>query len=695
MKTCLWTVLSLLVLPCSCEICRFNSLEVDCRYKIDGVTVSHITGRIEPCDDPVSVTFEITSDQYPVDFTYTFESSSRVMVPRFPLEVFLEVNLDVLGDKKLHVEADFQVFGLPDADFINEEVDLSVVLERCLNAAARIAIGFMCGLLAIVVAMLIILLVIRHKKNKAVRLRLSYLTQNVDAPEYQYRESDHGTAYENTVTNEVIPSNVNEAEEENRSRTRIVGGTESRRTATQNNLVERNLSLPDYATCMESEQNHGQSDQRTYLEIQPERSPNQARTENRNIVPSVQHYTQDTPDGVHVSCASTNECNDANSFERNGQHTNSQVADMENPVERYILRNQNTPMFHIRRPSKTYPSDRMNGQRSGRDNERSRERMNRQERGNHDVRSRDNNNRGVRNGNIQSMVRDDENERKRDSYYEAITGRNGRENVTSARIKNNDAGDMDRGRNSGDIARVNGNMREHESYNDRSRSDIVESDKIRKAEGIDRNTRDADSNGRYIGANGRDMHGNRRDITRDIRGHERNRHVAENGRIFENNVSGNIREKRNTDERARASEISSEKLGPRNKDDRTRTSEKCPDKLGHKKTHHCHNSLEIVGKNTGKVNNHEMGRNIDRESGFIHNPNGTEQHDERGGVSFSRVRGNRLVLDESTREKPRTSDDQLSSSGPNSLPSSPDRMQFLHEQKNELEEDSKHKSSYV
>ncbi|WAR28681.1 hypothetical protein MAR_014385 [Mya arenaria] len=27
--------------------------------------------------------------------------------------------------------ADFQVFGLPDADFINEEVDLSVVLERC------------------------------------------------------------------------------------------------------------------------------------------------------------------------------------------------------------------------------------------------------------------------------------------------------------------------------------------------------------------------------------------------------------------------------------------------------------------------------------------------------------------------------------------------------------------------------------
>lgn len=46
------------------EICPFFGLEADCRYKIEGQTLSHIIVKVNVCDDPISVTFNIKVNNF-------------------------------------------------------------------------------------------------------------------------------------------------------------------------------------------------------------------------------------------------------------------------------------------------------------------------------------------------------------------------------------------------------------------------------------------------------------------------------------------------------------------------------------------------------------------------------------------------------------------------------------------------------
>ena len=41
------------------NICRFHHLTSDCRYRVDGVSMIHITAEINQCNSPVDVTFTL------------------------------------------------------------------------------------------------------------------------------------------------------------------------------------------------------------------------------------------------------------------------------------------------------------------------------------------------------------------------------------------------------------------------------------------------------------------------------------------------------------------------------------------------------------------------------------------------------------------------------------------------------------
>lgn len=151
------------------EVCAFYHLNASCRYRIDGICLSEITVTIDQCTDPIQVKFTITCERDPVvRFSHTFSApDTLVAVHGFYKDVKLRVRLRWKKNEILNVEADFKVYGLPDTDFMNEDVKIHSLEEACgsLNEAGKIAIGVMAGLFVIAGILLIVLLVIRRQRK--------------------------------------------------------------------------------------------------------------------------------------------------------------------------------------------------------------------------------------------------------------------------------------------------------------------------------------------------------------------------------------------------------------------------------------------------------------------------------------------------------------------------------------------------
>ncbi|KAK3586549.1 hypothetical protein CHS0354_022681 [Potamilus streckersoni] len=147
-------------------ICKFYNLDADCRYRIDGISLSYIVVRINECNDPIDVTFHITNEKPPLDWRYTFSKSKEIVqVPGFYENVQLEVKQRLIEDD-LIVEADFHVDGLAKADFIQDKVKMRGNEDSCpINNAVLTAIGVMCGLLAISLALLVVVLILRRQRK--------------------------------------------------------------------------------------------------------------------------------------------------------------------------------------------------------------------------------------------------------------------------------------------------------------------------------------------------------------------------------------------------------------------------------------------------------------------------------------------------------------------------------------------------
>ncbi|KAL3848494.1 hypothetical protein ACJMK2_019347 [Sinanodonta woodiana] len=147
-------------------ICKFYNLDADCRYRIDGISLSYIVARINECNDPIDVTFHVTNGKPPVDWSHTFSKSKEIVqVPGFYENVQLEVKQQLIQDD-LVVEADFHVEGLAKADFIQDKIKMRGNEDSCLvNNAVVIAIGVMSGLLTISLALLIVVLIIRRQRR--------------------------------------------------------------------------------------------------------------------------------------------------------------------------------------------------------------------------------------------------------------------------------------------------------------------------------------------------------------------------------------------------------------------------------------------------------------------------------------------------------------------------------------------------
>lgn len=148
------------------EVCHLNNLRADCLYHVDPHQLSQIIAVIDPCADPVDVTFTISSEYgKSPDFKHTFKSSDNlVTVTPFRTLVLLRVRLTMKGKDLMNVEADFKVKGAT-RDFLNSDVDLKGQIDICpnLNAAAKIAIGVMCGLAAIVLVVIGVLVYESYK----------------------------------------------------------------------------------------------------------------------------------------------------------------------------------------------------------------------------------------------------------------------------------------------------------------------------------------------------------------------------------------------------------------------------------------------------------------------------------------------------------------------------------------------------
>lgn len=167
------------------EICSFYGLFANCRYRIDGISLSQITANIDQCSDPVSVTFDIVNERPPVNIRHTFSTSdSLIMVHGFTVEVKLRVRLRPKKDDIINVEADFMVYNQDKVDFINSDIDLKGQFDQCpsLNEAAKITISVTAILAVLAIIMLVILLVIRRRRlqqNTSERMQ-NVLVNNVE-----------------------------------------------------------------------------------------------------------------------------------------------------------------------------------------------------------------------------------------------------------------------------------------------------------------------------------------------------------------------------------------------------------------------------------------------------------------------------------------------------------------------------------
>lgn len=150
------------------EICSFYGLQADCWYRIDGISLSRIQVIIDQCSDPIQVTFHITNERPKVDETYSFSGEDTLVSVPFYIQTQLRVRITYKPDRVINVEADFHVYGMAKADFINDDVKLWGLDEQCpgLNTAEKIAVGVMGGLAGVAAVMIFILLIIRYRRSK-------------------------------------------------------------------------------------------------------------------------------------------------------------------------------------------------------------------------------------------------------------------------------------------------------------------------------------------------------------------------------------------------------------------------------------------------------------------------------------------------------------------------------------------------
>ncbi|XP_067668601.1 uncharacterized protein [Haliotis asinina] len=151
------------------QICRFSGYHADCRYRIDGVIMVHITATINYCNEPIDVSFQLKSDRPPQVWSHTFTNDNEIqIIPGYDKSIQMQVLLGMTDDKKLWVKADFLVESQQRTFFINDRVGLSKA-ESCLqlNTAGKIALGCLIVLLVVAGVLLGILLVIRHRRRLA------------------------------------------------------------------------------------------------------------------------------------------------------------------------------------------------------------------------------------------------------------------------------------------------------------------------------------------------------------------------------------------------------------------------------------------------------------------------------------------------------------------------------------------------
>ncbi|XP_071078487.1 uncharacterized protein [Haliotis cracherodii] len=150
------------------QICRFSSYNADCRYRIDGYVMVHITATINYCNDPIDVSFQLKSDNPSLVWSHTFTNDNEIqIVPGYEKSIQMQVLLRITDDKKLWVKADF-LAGSQQRNFMNERVGLSKT-ESCLqlNAAGKIALGCLIALLIIAGVLVVVLVVVRRWRRLA------------------------------------------------------------------------------------------------------------------------------------------------------------------------------------------------------------------------------------------------------------------------------------------------------------------------------------------------------------------------------------------------------------------------------------------------------------------------------------------------------------------------------------------------
>lgn len=158
------------------EICSFYGLHADCWYRIDGISLSQIQVSIEQCSDPIQVTFTITNGRPAVKETFVFTSDDTLVSLPFSVQTQMRVRITHKSDNVVNIEADFFVYGLGKADFLNDDVKLWGISEQCpgLNTAGKIAVGVMTTLAAVAVILIIVVLCIRRERLR----KMAQYTEN-------------------------------------------------------------------------------------------------------------------------------------------------------------------------------------------------------------------------------------------------------------------------------------------------------------------------------------------------------------------------------------------------------------------------------------------------------------------------------------------------------------------------------------
>ncbi|KAH3797673.1 transcription initiation factor TFIID subunit 1-like [Dreissena polymorpha] len=150
------------------EVCKIqDGLQGECRYRIDHVNLDVIWVKIDPCSDPVAVTFTITNDKTYMDLSHTFKGSQIIRLHGYSERIFLHVTMGETFSGTFRLEADIERYDGTNTDFIYQDFDLQVASEQCFNIASKIAIGIMSVLFLVAIAMGIVLLVLWRRKRKA------------------------------------------------------------------------------------------------------------------------------------------------------------------------------------------------------------------------------------------------------------------------------------------------------------------------------------------------------------------------------------------------------------------------------------------------------------------------------------------------------------------------------------------------